>query len=152
MRVRLPAPPGKAAVALPVAYMVALALLSSVRGTPQGPATDAWFQGGLWLSPGLQNLLHVPAYMGLTLAWRWALAAWTDRIPLLTWGSALLAIGFGVADEVHQAFVPGRFATAGDAFLNALGVLLGLMVGRRWAQGDPAAPDCGKPSVSRSGE
>ena len=42
-------------------------------------------------------------------------------------GSVLLfTIGYGMVDEFHQSFVPGRDASLGDVALDALGATLGL--------------------------
>lgn len=37
----------------------------------------------------------------------------------------LLAVGYGISDEMHQAFVPGRDAAAGDVLADTLGAFLG---------------------------
>ena len=86
----------------------------------------------------VNNLLHVPAYGALTLAWAWALRAVAGLSParrgaMVASGIAML---YGVAMEVCQVSVPGRTASVGDALLNAVGVgaaagALLLLAGRR---------------------
>ena len=39
--------------------------------------------------------------------------------------AAILATLYGVTDEVHQSFVPGRFPDAADALADAVGAVLG---------------------------
>jgi VanZ family protein len=39
--------------------------------------------------------------------------------------AASLAIVYAVSDEVHQRFVPGRTAAAGDVGIDALGAVVG---------------------------
>jgi len=39
--------------------------------------------------------------------------------------SILLSCLYGVTDELHQAFVPGRVASIGDLFADSLGALTG---------------------------
>ena len=39
--------------------------------------------------------------------------------------AALLAVLYGLGDEVHQSFVPGRDASVGDVVADAAGALLG---------------------------
>ncbi len=39
--------------------------------------------------------------------------------------SVVLAVGYGVTDEFHQSFVPGRFASAGDLLADLAGALIG---------------------------
>ena len=43
-------------------------------------------------------------------------------------GSLLFAIGYGLLDEFHQSFVPGRSSTLADVGLDALGALVGVLV------------------------
>jgi VanZ family protein len=39
--------------------------------------------------------------------------------------AALAAVLYGLSDEVHQSFIPGRDASVGDVVADALGALLG---------------------------
>ena len=39
---------------------------------------------------------------------------------------------YGLSDEIHQWFVPGRFAAAGDVLADSLGGLLGGLVYFKW--------------------
>jgi VanZ family protein len=106
---------------LAVAYMAALFLLSSI------PDDDGLGSRILFPPPSVQNLLHVPVYAGLTWIWWRALAtpkplAKAGRQPRVTvLGAAAIAISYGVLDEIHQMYVPGRFASVTDALLNAAG-------------------------------
>ncbi len=36
----------------------------------------------------------------------------------------ILAIIYGISDEIHQLFVPGRFASTKDILINSFGILL----------------------------
>ncbi len=87
--------------------------------------------GGVFgfLPSGSDKALHGGAFM--ILAGLLTLA--TGR-PLL---SAALALGYGVSDEVHQLFVPGRTADIADLFADAVGAaigawLVGYLVRRRF--------------------
>lgn len=74
----------------------------------------------------------VYAVLGVTLGWGWLRARGnvSHRIAL---GSGLL---YGVLDEVHQAFVPGRAPEIGDVMADWAGVIVGysLVIGvvRLW--------------------
>lgn len=46
--------------------------------------------------------------------------------------SFLLVLLWGVLDEVHQSFVPGRFSSAGDVVADALGAALAIVVWAAW--------------------
>ena len=106
-------------LSLPLVYMASVFVLSSIPGdTGADTAVGVLLQ---WVSPTWQNLLHVPLYAGLTLTWLWALAPsyLGYRHRLLT--AFLLTAAWGVFDEVHQSFVPGRYASWTDIGLNLLG-------------------------------
>ena len=55
---------------------------------------------------------------------RWA--AMTLRLALL---ATVLATLYGVSDEFHQSFIPGRTATLGDLVADGVGALAGGLVG-----------------------
>ena len=67
----------------------------------------------------LKKTAHLLAYAVLALLWRRA-----GMRPTVAW---LLAALYGVSDELHQAFVPGRHARVLDVGIDALGA--GLAVG-----------------------
>ena len=103
-----------------VICMTALFALSSV---PQAASIDEHrvVRG----EPTWQSLLHVPAYF--ILAWLWwrtfRTRKWTVAASVST--AVLLASIYGVLDEVHQYFVPGRFLSLTDVTMNLLGAVLG---------------------------
>ncbi len=105
--------------------MAVLYWLSSLPGTPlpDDPKLYALFY---WLQPSVQNALHVPAYAALAWAWRWALGAWLRGSTATSLFAGAVSVTYGVLDEWHQSFVPGRYASATDVLFNALGVGLAL--------------------------
>ena len=107
-----------------VIWMAALFALSSVPD--HGPDAEGMGQV-LMPPPAWHNFAHVPAYALLTWLWWRALVVvhWQRASAIV--GAALVAFGYGILDEVHQYFVPGRFLSATDALLNAVGV--GVAVG-----------------------
>jgi VanZ family protein len=68
--------------------------------------------------------------------------AWTG--PFRPWRRALAIAGllavWGTLDEIHQAFIPGRFMEGMDAVIDAVGGFLGALVAarasisRRWSR------------------
>lgn len=73
------------------------------------------------------KLAHLLEYA--VLGWLWARAVkrsrseWTTAAVLV---SALLFAGmYGLSDEWHQYYVPGRHADLGDVFADAVGGMLG---------------------------
>ncbi len=108
-----------------VIVMAALFALSSVPD--HGPEAEGVGQV-LMPPPAWHNFAHVPAYAVLTWLWWRALrlAQWSLGASLV--GSALIAFGYGIFDEIHQYFVPGRFLSGTDAALNAAGCVLAVAV------------------------
>jgi len=123
--------PRKTHVALPLLIMAVLYWLSALPGIPlpDDPALYALFY---WISPTLQNALHVPAYAALAGAWCWALRAWLRVSIVQAIGAFAVASAYGVFDEWHQSFVPGRYASLTDVVLDVAGAALGIWLAA-WA-------------------
>jgi len=91
--------------------------------------------------PVSDKVVHGCLYgvLGMTLAWGWY------RAPGSLPHAVLIVIGavYGLTDEWHQLFVPGRVADAGDWFADVVGLVTGYgtstwLLGR---QGDAADVD-----------
>jgi nitroreductase len=123
--------PKKIHVAFPFLIMAVLYWLSALPGTPlpDDPEIYALFY---WISPSLQNALHVPAYAALAWAWHWALRAWLRVSGAQAIGACAIASAYGVFDEWHQSFVPGRYASFTDVVLDVAGAALGIWLAA-WA-------------------
>ena len=78
----------------------------------------------------LRKLAHVTefAILGALLA-----RALPERAALL------VGIAYAASDEVHQHFVPGREAALLDVAIDAVGVLVGVLLLRRFARRRTAA-------------
>ena len=75
---------------------------------------------------GLNPLLHLIEYAFLTLTLVWGRSAGLRRrirTRQLVWIWILGTI-FALTDEIHQSFVPGRDASAGDVLLDVAGITL----------------------------
>jgi VanZ family protein len=105
---------------LPLAYMAGVFFLSSL------PASQIHQLG---LSAMVVNLGHVPLFSGLAWATLWAIQGTTSRRIACV---AAICLGFALLDEYHQTFVPGRYFSLWDLFLDALGIALGIAAGL-WA-------------------
>ena len=92
---------------------------------------------------GSDKSLHLSAYFGLTLVVVRAVAGGlAQRIGIRTAVVALLiAIGYGVTDEVHQMFVPGRSADVYDLLSDATGAVAGTAACWAWGILSPASRD-----------
>lgn len=79
-------------------------------------------------------LTHGAAYLVLAVLLLRALCGGTGR-PFATRAAlltVLLATVYGVSDEWHQSFVPGRDSSAGDVAKDAAGAALGVGLLRSW--------------------
>jgi len=73
------------------------------------------------------SLLHIPLYGILTLL------LFFSFVPSKSHSTRFLIVGLvatmiGVADEIHQAYIPGRNASVSDVFLDVVGIGLCLFV------------------------
>jgi len=110
-------------LAPPVGWMIVIAAVSSVPGSSSADAA------GLldWVPPSWQNALHLPVYALLGFLWMDALASFGCRRSVAGITAAVIATSYGIVDEVHQYFVPGRTASITDALVNAVGASLVLL-------------------------
>ena len=74
------------------------------------------------------KVLHVAAYAPLGFLMLRALTG--GRLAAITWSRALsaaaLSILYGLTDEIHQLYVPGRTADPLDLLADAVGAALGV--------------------------
>jgi VanZ family protein len=87
---------------------------------------------GVQLFPGQDKLAHmimfgVLAVLVFLAGWR---SGWRMRVCFLT--AALFATLYGVSDELHQYFVPGRTADVYDVLADGAGAVLAPAVLLRW--------------------
>jgi hypothetical protein len=139
--------PKRTHLAVPLLMMALLYWLSSLPGTPL-PDDPELYALVYWVSPSLQNALHVPAYAALAWAWHWALGAWVRVSAVKVLIAFTIALAYGVFDEWRQSFVPGRFASLTDVMLNVAGAVLGIWLAthaRRYARGDAEHGDSAGP-------
>ena len=124
-----------AIMAIRVATALFVLLLAVVSLMPVGAPGSG--EKGDAVSPIVQNSLHVPAYMVLSVLAIGCLSVpgrsrWSRVLPV-----AVACTGYGAILELAQAFIPGRFASVPDALLNAVGVILGLVIARAWSKRHP---------------
>jgi len=75
----------------------------------------------------ISNLAHIPAYALLTFLWLKAFERRSASHSFMV--AALISFGlilFAVSDEIHQSFVPGRFASFMDIGLDPIGIFFGV--------------------------
>ena len=85
----------------------------------------------------LDKLLHLLAYTTLGLSFLLALPPdWRTRRPrAAAVATVLFCLAYGLSDEFHQRFVPGRFSGVDDLVFDTLGGILAVLIDRarhRW--------------------
>ena len=125
------------------AYMFMLYWSSSIADSPE--RDDLVGELFEWVSPQFQNLLHIPLYAVLYVLVTRVVRMRVHRELTILLTAFVITVSYGVFDEWHQSFVPGRYATMTDAVLNAIGAIvagtviwvLGRGRGRHFLSGGP---------------
>ena len=77
------------------------------------------------IKPAWQNLLHIPLYGVLQFLWlRSFLRHGIYGIKIILFCLGITAC-YGIVDEIHQIFVPGRYGSMLDMLLNFIGGCIG---------------------------
>lgn len=100
-----------------VLYMAAIYWASAQSGERVGRLL--WF-------PGSDLLLHGLAYAGLSMVWYAALRRSGLRPGAAAVAAYSIAVLYGVVDEYHQSFGPGRDASWLDLVADSAGALVGI--------------------------
>lgn len=106
---------------MPVLLYCAIIFIASSIPARDMPAGRFW---------QLDKLVHAVVYGGLALllyrGFASHLARRRARRPRLLAGGLAVAtsVAYGISDEWHQSFVPGRTATVGDVLADGLGAVL----------------------------
>ncbi len=105
-------------VVILIGYMAVIFMLSSI------PDTGDTGQVTAFVSPTIQNIFHLPAYGLLGLLWIFTLRTRGFPENRSVWLAILLSSAYGGLMEIYQIWVPGRFPSILDFFVNVSGVLL----------------------------
>jgi len=100
-----------------IGYMAGIFLLSSIPDTGDTGHVMAS------VSPTIQNVLHIPVYGFLALLWIFTLRTRGFPENKSVWAAILLSSAYGGLMELYQTWVPGRFPSVMDFFVNVAGIL-----------------------------
>ncbi|MBI4126168.1 MAG: VanZ family protein [Deltaproteobacteria bacterium] len=93
-----------------------------------------------WIPEGVDKLVHLSLYACLSFFVLWALRLTPLRHrPDVVWVAWCMTFLYGLSDEIHQSFVPGRSASVGDWMADGLGAAIGIGVGVKiifWLRGE----------------
>jgi VanZ family protein len=79
-----------------------------------------------YISLFIDKVFHAGIYAVLGLLYYFSLRESGIYRHLLLF-SVVLAAGYGITDEFHQSFVPGRVASAGDVLADVIGAMFGAL-------------------------
>jgi len=120
---------------LPPILWAALIFLFSSNPNPLSPLPEEAIPAikairilGMRLDNIIWALLHIFLYAVLAVLCARALAYQRDLTPQLFWTAFAVTLLYGVSDEIHQVFVPGRGFQYYDFLMDGVGALLGLGV------------------------
>ena len=106
-----------------IAYMAMLFGFSPLSTIPAPPGRFSDYE------------VHIAAYVGLGMLAARALAK--GRLRNVTWrvvcGAIAISSIYGVTDEYHQLFVPGRAFDVMDMVADAIGSVIGASAVRAWS-------------------
>lgn len=92
------------------------------------------------LPPGTDKAIHFAIYFFLGFGLVWAFRATRFKFSHhLMWVAAVIGFSYGISDEIHQSFVPGRDASVFDAIADGIGSVVGAwtaIVCVRWLRGE----------------
>ena len=101
-------------------------LITGISSIPMdGSAENLTFL--ISLKPDVQNLLHIPVFGLLSYLWLRAFCSIHRSFLFCCMSACLVTVVFGMVDEFHQMYVPGRYAGLLDIILNTIGAGLGIM-------------------------
>ncbi|KPJ99596.1 MAG: hypothetical protein AMJ60_04485 [Desulfobacterales bacterium SG8_35] len=89
---------------------------------------------------GIDKILHIIVYGCLAGTFLYGLHPFTHHSnrAAIALGVVLFCLLFGISDEFHQAFIPGRFVSAWDAAADCFGAMLVVGCWYRKKAGDEA--------------
>ncbi len=104
--------------------MAAIFFLSSQESLPSLPGGLTDYTGH-FIGYALLGVLMLRAFAG---------GAWRGVTPRAGWLAVAVASAYGITDEVHQMFVPGRSSTIEDWVADTLGAVAGVLLARAAAR------------------
>ncbi len=109
-------------IAAPVVYMMAIWVMS---GLPHDTIMDL---PNNTVDHFLKESLHLVEFAILYVLIIYAFLANGKLTPFISLAAAIFASFYGLADEIHQAFIPYRSATLIDAIKDVTGIFIAFII------------------------
>jgi VanZ family protein len=93
-----------------------------------------YMSSGPIASPALNSIpdyyLHSAGFslLSVLLFWAWNEGVFPSKLPGNYFFPVLITILYGISDEFHQSFVPGRDSEVKDVVSDAIGALIGMLI------------------------
>ncbi len=100
---------------VPLAWMAFIFWLSSQPTLPSAPEP--------WLDKVVKKMGHFFLYAVLCLSWMWALRSEGRSRRWVIQVAVVVTVLYGISDEFHQFFTPGRSPRLFDVFIDTMGAL-----------------------------
>ncbi|MGD8961975.1 MAG: VanZ family protein [Desulfobacterales bacterium] len=115
----------------PIIYCLAIFVQSSFPGAERMPDVRLFDKLLHFMAYALLGILFYRAYDTLLLK---------DNHKLLIFISIASATLYGISDEIHQYFVPFRYAEMADVVANTIGSICGVYLYHRWKAREKPLP------------
>lgn len=113
----------KKSIIISILYMFFIFILSSI------PVDSKEKLAGLiYLAPIIQNMLHIPLYGFLAFVWMQSFIENKIGFKKVVIYTLIITILYAGFDELHQYFVPGRYASIEDFLFDIIGCLAGALL------------------------
>jgi VanZ family protein len=109
----------------PLAWMALIYGLSSLSTLPELPDAVAWYEA---VDRVIKKSAHMVAYGVLASLYLWALRHHFGRMGMLCVVSVVASLLYGISDEYHQTFVPGREGRVFDVGIDTVGACAAMVV------------------------
>lgn len=106
-------------------YLPSILMMAYLFYSSSKPGSDMG-----WLQHPYDKLLHgfVYACLGFSFCLWWKQVTWESKRVFGVFWVTLCCLIFGLSDEFHQSFIPGRTASLDDLFADAAGGFIGALV------------------------
>ena len=82
--------------------------------------------------PGMDKIFHFIVYAALSSAIFGSIIKGKNNHNKALFISIFLAVLYGLSDEFHQSFVPGRECSAYDLLVDSIGAVIGALVSKEY--------------------
>ncbi|MDY0131688.1 MAG: VanZ family protein [Desulforegulaceae bacterium] len=113
-------------IKFPILFMILIFIESSIPLDGSSASPEFLMK----LDPNIQNMLHIPLYAFLCILWLYSFQSLGFSFRKNIFFSFSITSIYGIFDEIHQTFIPGRYGGLTDVLLDVTGAFLGIILFR----------------------